>query len=64
MHTLGSNGRSLISNRHMFWTTKDQEEEVNTSVDRFSDSYARDTTVDELKGVRSYSRLALFCFYD
>lgn len=36
----------------MFWATKDQEEEVKSNIDRFTDSYARDTVVEELKEVR------------
>ena len=30
---------------------QDREEEITANVDKFSDSYARDTTVDELKDV-------------
>lgn len=37
--------------RHMFFMTEDKEEEVAANVDKFMDSYARDTTVDELKDV-------------
>ncbi|KAI2728363.1 hypothetical protein CBS147354_2283 [Penicillium roqueforti] len=37
--------------RHMFFMTEDKEEEVTANVDKFMDSYARDTTVDELKDV-------------
>ncbi|KAK2737554.1 DNA ligase (ATP) [Myotisia sp. PD_48] len=35
--------------RHMFFTKEDQKEEINNNVDEYSDSYARDTTVDELR---------------
>lgn len=35
----------------MFFMTEDNEEEVAANVDKFMDSYARDTTVDELKDV-------------
>lgn len=37
--------------RHMFFMTEDKEEEVAANVDKFMDSYARDTTADELKDV-------------
>lgn len=37
--------------RHMFFMTEDKEEEVAANVDKFMDSYARDTTVNELKDV-------------
>lgn len=37
--------------RHMFFMTEDNEEEVAANVDKFMDSYARDTTVEELKDV-------------
>jgi DNA ligase-4 len=35
--------------------TEDKEEEIAASVDRFNDSYARDTNIDELKDVRTPS---------
>lgn len=35
----------------MFFTTKDKQESVSASVDQFKDSYARDTTVEELRDV-------------
>ena len=35
----------------MFFTTEDKEEEIAANADPFMDSYARDTTVDELKDV-------------
>ncbi|KAL4948821.1 ATP dependent DNA ligase domain-containing protein [Aspergillus filifer] len=35
--------------KHMFFTTKDKEETVSESHDQFNDSYARDTTVEELR---------------
>lgn len=37
--------------RHMFFMREDEEEEVVANVDQFMDSYARDTTVEELKEV-------------
>lgn len=37
--------------RHMFFTMEDRDDEIKVNVDRFSDSYARDTNVDELKEV-------------
>lgn len=42
---------SLIVCRHMFFTTKDKQESVSASIDQFNDSYARDTTVEELRAV-------------
>jgi DNA ligase-4 len=35
----------------MFFIMEDREEEITANVDKFSDSYARDTTADELKDV-------------
>ncbi|KAL4796030.1 ATP dependent DNA ligase domain-containing protein [Aspergillus venezuelensis] len=35
--------------KHMFFTTKDKEETVSESHDQFNDSYARDTTMEELR---------------
>jgi DNA ligase-4 len=35
----------------MFFMTEEKEEEVAANVDKFMDSYARDTTVNELKDV-------------
>jgi DNA ligase-4 len=35
----------------MFFTTKDKGEVVAGNIDQFNDSYARDTTVEELQGV-------------
>ncbi|KAL2853726.1 ATP dependent DNA ligase domain-containing protein [Aspergillus pseudodeflectus] len=37
--------------RHMFFTTKDKEEVVAGNIDQFNDSYARDTTIEELQGL-------------
>ncbi|CAL5871082.1 uncharacterized protein PFLUO_LOCUS5328 [Penicillium psychrofluorescens] len=37
--------------RHMFFMTQGKEEEVTANTDQFMDSYARDTTVDELKDI-------------
>ncbi|KAJ5433091.1 DNA ligase 4 [Penicillium daleae] len=34
--------------RHMFFTMEDQYEDIKPNVDQFMDSYARDTTVEEL----------------
>ncbi|OQD81483.1 hypothetical protein PENANT_c027G05932 [Penicillium antarcticum] len=39
--------------RHMFFTMKDQEAEIATNVDKYMDSYARDTSVDELREIFS-----------
>lgn len=36
----------------MFFMTASKKEEVESNLDQFNDSYARDTTVDELKDVR------------
>lgn len=36
----------------MFFTMEDRDEEIIVNVDRFTDSYTRDTNVDELKDVR------------
>lgn len=36
----------------MFFTTEGKQEETESNIDQFNDSYARDTTVDELKDVR------------
>jgi DNA ligase-4 len=36
----------------MFFIMEDRDEEITINVDPFSDSYARDTNVDELKEVR------------
>ncbi|KAL2829967.1 ATP dependent DNA ligase domain-containing protein [Aspergillus cavernicola] len=35
--------------RHMFFTTPDKKEEISSNMDQFNDSYARDTTVEELQ---------------
>lgn len=45
----------------MFFIMQDREEEFTMNVDQFSDSYARDTTVDELKEVRSPYHRKLLC---
>ncbi|KAB8266860.1 DNA ligase 4 [Aspergillus minisclerotigenes] len=37
--------------RHVFFATQDKKEEIAASVDRFNDSYARNTTNDELKEI-------------
>ncbi|KAK2865386.1 hypothetical protein FQN49_003633, partial [Arthroderma sp. PD_2] len=37
--------------RHMFFTTEDQKEEINGNVDEYSDSFARNTTMVELKEI-------------
>lgn len=40
-----------MASRHMFFVTEDREDEITANVDKFADSYARDTTMDELKDV-------------
>ncbi|KAJ5832214.1 Nucleic acid-binding OB-fold [Penicillium riverlandense] len=40
-----------FEHRHMFFTAEGKEAEVTANTDRFMDSYARDTTVDELKDI-------------
>ena len=35
----------------MYFTTEDEKEEIASHVDKYSDSYARDTTPAELKEV-------------
>ncbi|KAL4931510.1 DNA ligase (ATP) DNL4 [Aspergillus undulatus] len=37
--------------KHMFFTTKDKEGTILGNLDQFNDSYARDTTVEELRGL-------------
>ncbi|KAJ5120654.1 Nucleic acid-binding OB-fold [Penicillium bovifimosum] len=37
--------------KHMFFMTEDKEEEVAANVDKFNDSYARDTNIDELREI-------------
>ncbi|KAJ5101780.1 Nucleic acid-binding OB-fold-containing protein [Penicillium alfredii] len=37
--------------RHMFFVMEDKKDEITGNVDLFMDSYARDTTVDELKDI-------------
>lgn len=44
----------IFQYRHMFFTVEDQDEDIKMNVDQFMDSYARDTTVDELKEVRLF----------
>ena len=46
----GLNDGTQIS-RHMFFTTAGKQEEVDSNVDQFNDSYTRNTTTDELKDV-------------
>jgi len=41
----------LFITRHMFFTKQDRQDEIARNVDRYSDSYARDVTVAELKEV-------------
>lgn len=36
----------------MFFVMEDRDEEIAINVDQYTDSYARDTDVDELKEVR------------
>lgn len=45
-------GALLTRGRHMFFTTVESEPRIKSSVDEHDDSFARDTTVDELKEVR------------
>ena len=35
----------------MFFTTKDREQHIASTVDDFGDSYTRDITIDELSNV-------------
>jgi DNA ligase-4 len=35
----------------MFFTTKDMKEKIASNLDQFNDSYARNTTVEELRDV-------------
>lgn len=52
------NSQALIKSfRHMFFTMEGREDDIKANVDQFSDSYARDTNVDELKEVPFYPRL-------
>ncbi|KAJ5713296.1 Nucleic acid-binding OB-fold [Penicillium malachiteum] len=37
--------------RHMFFTMEDRDDEIQINVDRFSDSYARNTNLDELTDI-------------
>ena len=39
----------------MFFTLPGQEDEIAANVDKYMDSYARDTSVDELEEVRVWS---------
>jgi len=41
----------LMDYRHMFFTMEDQNEDIKLNIDKFMDSYARDTTVEELTEV-------------
>ena len=36
----------------MFFTTKDREPQIASTVDDFGDSYTRDITIDEIRNVR------------
>lgn len=38
----------------MFFTMEDRDEEININTDRFGDSFARDTNIEELKEVSLY----------
>lgn len=38
----------------MYFTTKEREQEVFGNVDKYSDSYARDTTPEELQKVSAH----------
>ncbi|KAJ5973421.1 hypothetical protein N7481_010631 [Penicillium waksmanii] len=37
--------------RHMFFIMEDRDDEININADRFGDSYARDTSIEELKEI-------------
>ena len=39
----------------MFFIMEDREDEININADRFGDSFARDTSAEELKEVRLQS---------
>ncbi|KAM5445605.1 DNA ligase (ATP) [Microsporum audouinii] len=48
-HDIGEDGVLLpLEPRHMFFTTEDQKEEIANNVDKYADSYARNTTIEEL----------------
>src|SRR5699024_10952129 len=42
---------TLTHTRHMFFMTANKEEEVESNIDQFNDSYARNTTAKELKDI-------------
>ena len=42
---------TLTRTRHMFFMTANKEEEVKSDLDEFNDSYARDTTANEIKDI-------------
>lgn len=48
--------KMLTFRRHMFFTIGDKEDEISMNVDQFSDSFARDTTMDELESVQCIFR--------
>ncbi|KAE8146821.1 ATP dependent DNA ligase domain-containing protein [Aspergillus avenaceus] len=37
--------------RHTFYATQDRQEQIAESIDQFNDSYARNTTIDELRNI-------------
>ena len=41
----------------MFFTTACKQEEVDSNIDQFNDSYTRNTTTDELKDVSTIKTL-------
>ncbi|EFR03192.1 DNA ligase 4 [Nannizzia gypsea CBS 118893] len=44
--------------RHMFFTKEDQKEEISKNVDRYDDSFARNTTIPELTAILQKMNLA------
>ena len=40
-----------MGDRHMFFTTKDREPQIASTVDDLGDSYTRDITINELRNV-------------
>lgn len=44
--------------RHMFFTKEDQKEEISNNVDKYDDSFARDTNIAELTEVTILIRVS------
>ena len=42
-----------MSDRHMFYTMKDREPHIASTIDKFGDSYTRDNTINELRNARN-----------